>query len=100
MIVGALELEIFIPGSGSLKDKRKVVKSLCDRIRSRFNVSVAEIDFQDKWQRAVLGVSATNSMMSEIEDIFYRIRDIFEEQADCLVTSEKKHFFKTETELT
>jgi len=55
MIVGLLSIEIFIPGSSSLKDKRMVLKSLKDRAHKKFNVSVAETAYQDKWQRALLG---------------------------------------------
>ena len=55
--VGLLTLELLIPAADSLKAKRWVLKSLKDRLHSRFNVSVAEIAEHDKWQRAVLGVS-------------------------------------------
>lgn len=52
---------MFVPESGSLKGKRHVVKALKDRIRSRFNVSVAEVDHQDLWQRATLGVAVVSN---------------------------------------
>lgn len=57
MTVGVCRIELFIPDSGSLKDKRQIVKGLKDRIRSRFNVSVAEVDHLDLWQRASVGVA-------------------------------------------
>jgi len=57
MVVASLTLAFLVPDSGSLKDKRHVIRSLKDRIRSRFNVSVAEVDFQDLWQRATLGIA-------------------------------------------
>jgi uncharacterized protein YlxP (DUF503 family) len=56
--VGVLRVEFVVPGPASLKDKRRVVKSLKERLRSRFNVSVAEVDYQDLWQRGALGVAA------------------------------------------
>jgi uncharacterized protein YlxP (DUF503 family) len=56
MIVGAALIEIHVHGSHSLKEKRGVVRSVLGRIRSRFNVSAAEVGGQDTWQRAVLGV--------------------------------------------
>lgn len=56
MTIGVLHLDIFIAGSRSLKDKRRVVKSLKDRMRSRFNCAVAETDYLDLWQRARLTV--------------------------------------------
>ena len=52
--IGVLTLELRLENSHSLKDKRHVVKSLKDRLRNKFNVSVAEIDYQDLWQRAVV----------------------------------------------
>ena len=61
MIVGVLNIELFIPGSNSLKTKRSIIKGIKDRLRSHFNVSVAEIDHADKWQRASLGVSSVSN---------------------------------------
>jgi len=61
MVVGILQLRVMIRDSQSLKDKRRIVRSLRDRIRSRFNVSVAEVDSLDSRQQATLGVAlATN----------------------------------------
>ena len=56
MIVGLCTLELHIPAVQSLKGKRQVLSSLISRLRNRFNVSVAEIDEQDLWQKAILGV--------------------------------------------
>jgi len=61
MIVGAAVVELHVHGSQSLKEKRGVVRSLVQRLRNRFNVSVAEIGGQDTWQRAVLGIASTGS---------------------------------------
>jgi len=61
MVVGILQLRIMIRDAQSLKDKRRIVKSLRDRIRNRFNVSVSEVDSLDRRQQATLGVAlATN----------------------------------------
>ena len=54
---GLKNAELFIPDSQSLKDKRQVLLSLKDRLREKFNLSVAEVDGQDLWQRAVLGLA-------------------------------------------
>ena len=56
MPIGLLTLEIHLPESHSLKDKRQVLRSLKDRLRGKFNVAVAELDGQDSWQRAVVGI--------------------------------------------
>jgi uncharacterized protein len=59
--VGVLILELRLDESHSLKDKRHYVKSLKDRLRSKFNVAVAEIDYQDLWQRGVVAVVTVSS---------------------------------------
>jgi uncharacterized protein YlxP (DUF503 family) len=54
--IGLLTLHLHIEHSQSLKDKRQVLRTLKDRLRKRFNVSVAELDFQDSWQSSLIGV--------------------------------------------
>ncbi len=56
MPVGLLTLELHIAEAQSLKDKRQILRSLKDRLRAKFNVAVAELDFEDTWQRSVVGV--------------------------------------------
>ena len=56
MPIGLLTLEIHIADAQSLKDKRQVLRSLKDRLRSHFNVAVAELDHQDVWQRSRVGI--------------------------------------------
>jgi hypothetical protein len=58
MPVAVVTLKMSLPDSHSLKDKRHILKSLKDRIRNSFNVSVAEMDLQDVWQSACLAASA------------------------------------------
>lgn len=57
MFVGAARVELRVHGAASLKQKRGVVKSIMQRTRNRFNVSVSEVEGQDTWQRAVLGLT-------------------------------------------
>ncbi len=57
MVIGALKVEFFIPENRSLKGKRKIVKSMVDKVRHRFNVSVAEVGANDNWQKIELGIS-------------------------------------------
>lgn len=78
MIIGLLTVRIHIPMSDSLKSKRMVIRSLKDRLRNRFNVSVAEVAEQDKWQLAELGIScvstdkaSADSMLSKAADLIY-----------------------------
>lgn len=67
MPIGCLTLEIHLPESRSLKDKRQVMRSLKDRLRHRFNVSVAELDGQDTWQSAVVGIVAISADAAYLE---------------------------------
>jgi uncharacterized protein YlxP (DUF503 family) len=64
MHVGVCVIDLRLPGNGSLKGKRRVVKSIVTRVTREFNVSVAEVDDQDVWQRAVLGVACVSSSAS------------------------------------
>lgn len=61
MHVGVCIIDLRLPGNGSLKGKRRVIKSIVTRITREFNVSVAEVEDQDLWQRAVLGVACVSS---------------------------------------
>jgi uncharacterized protein YlxP (DUF503 family) len=80
MNVGLCVLEIHLSSSHSLKDKRRVLKGLKDRLRGRFNVSVAEIDHQDLWQRATLGIVSISGDRQPIESCFGQIRRIVESE--------------------
>ena len=76
MNVGVCKLTLRLPENQDLKGKRRVVKSLCDRIRFKFNVTIAEVDDNDKWQVATLGiacVSNSNRQVAQALDqvIFY-----------------------------
>ncbi|MCU0578138.1 MAG: DUF503 domain-containing protein [Desulfobacterota bacterium] len=61
MVVGVMDLLLWLPEAHSLKDKRQVVKSLKDRIRNHFNVAVAEVGDQQLWQKAHLGVCTVSA---------------------------------------
>jgi uncharacterized protein YlxP (DUF503 family) len=61
MIVGVCEIELHLPDATSLKDKRSILKSLLARLHNTFNVSAAEVDKQDLWQSAVIGVAAVSN---------------------------------------
>lgn len=69
MPVGLLTLELHLPYSHSLKEKRMVIRKLQERLRTRFNVSVSELEFQDVWQRSLIGVAAVASDDSVVESI-------------------------------
>jgi uncharacterized protein len=68
MPIGLLTLEIHIEDAQSLKDKRQVLRSLKDRLRAHFNVAVAELEHQELWQRARIGVVTISGDPKHLEE--------------------------------
>jgi uncharacterized protein YlxP (DUF503 family) len=73
MAVGLLTLELHLAEAQSLKDKRQVLRSLKDRLRAHFNVAVAELDFEDSWQRSVVGVVTLSNEERHVEDSLQKV---------------------------
>lgn len=92
MVVGILTFEVFFPYARSLKDKRQRLKGFMERVRGRFNVSLAEIDFQDKWQRALIGVAAVNSSRNIVEVLLNRILTEAETTLEGEITGHRIEF--------
>lgn len=69
MVVGVCTVELWIPESQSLKDKRRVLHSVKDRLRGKFNLSIAEVDGQDLWQKAVLGMACVANDAGHVEQV-------------------------------
>lgn len=83
MVVGILKVKLHIPQSNSLKAKRMVLKSIKDRVRNNFNVSVMEADHQDKWQVSLLAFACigaysglVNSTLSKVVDFTSSVDDV------------------------
>ena len=72
MIIGIATIELRLPGNGSLKGKRSVVKSLLARLRREFNVSAAEVDANDAWQRAVIGLACVSNSGQQVHSVLMR----------------------------
>jgi hypothetical protein len=93
MPVGLLTLEIHLPYSHSLKEKRAVLRKIRDRLRSRFNVAVAELDHRDVWQVATLGVVSISDSQQLLDAV---LRDVLRESEKILgddVASHEIEFF-------
>jgi len=73
--IGVLTLELRLEHSHSLKEKRHVLESLKTRLRNKFNVSVAEIDYQDMWQRGVLAAVTVSSDHVHAEKVLRSVED-------------------------
>ncbi len=76
MVVGLASIDVHLPESGSLKSKRQILRRIKDRVRNNFNVSIAEVGYNDLWQRTTLGVSVVanqrqfaNQVLSGVVDL-------------------------------
>lgn len=96
MPIGLLTLEIHIPGARSLKDKRQVVRSLKDRLRARFNVAVAELDHQELWQRARVGVVSISGDDRHLEESLQAIAAESERTLGSDLVSQEIEYFEEE----
>jgi uncharacterized protein YlxP (DUF503 family) len=86
MFVGVLRLVFHIPHARSLKDKRRVVQKFRDRVRARFDVSIAEVAEQDKLQRAVFGVSVVSSDAAVCDSVLEQVAHAAETQENAVLT--------------
>lgn len=87
MLVATCSWELSLPGCRSLKDKRRVVKSLKDRVRGRFNVSVAETDHQDLWARAQLSVALVTTDGHFAESVLTQVDRLIEGDGRAVILS-------------
>jgi uncharacterized protein len=91
MIVGVLTLELFFPYARSLKDKRRILHGFKDRVR-RQNVALAEIDFQDLWQRTRLGIVTLNSHAAIVEEVLGRVLADARNLAEAEIAGHEIHY--------
>ncbi len=96
MFIGVVYIEIFIPESSSLKEKRQVLRSIKDRIRSNFNVSVAEIDHQDLWQRSGLAIVCVGDSINFTKEITTKIKNFVEKHYPHFLIGFKHDHFKVD----
>jgi len=86
MTIGFLRLELYIHNSFSLKDKRRVLKSIKDRLRKYFNVSISEISENDKWQLANLGVVTISTDTRHANQTLSKVVDFIEENKEIEIS--------------
>ena len=83
MIIGTCQIELLIANNHSLKGKRRVIKSIKDRVRSKFNVSIAEIGHQEEWQRSTLGVACISNDLGLVDSILNKVLNLIETSSDA-----------------
>lgn len=85
MVVGIVRLELHLPGAQSLKDKRQVVRSLKERLRERVHASVAEVEHQDLWQRAAIGIVVVAADGGQVREMLNSARHIVDQYLQAQV---------------
>ncbi|MDT7880405.1 MAG: DUF503 domain-containing protein [Candidatus Hydrothermia bacterium] len=93
MIIGVLEIEIFIPYSTSIKEKRYIVKSIKDKVKSKYNVSIAELDYHDAWQRSKIGFACLSNSVSYINSYLMDLLKFLQEDKRFEITIYKINWF-------
>lgn len=86
MVVGIVRIELHIPASRSLKDKRQVLRGLKERIRERSRAAVAEVDHHDLWQRAALGVAVVAADAGQVRELLQVARGVVEHTYEAQLT--------------
>ena len=79
MVVGVCQLELYLHDNFSLKGKRQVLRSIVQRARKRFNVSISEVEDQDLWQKAVLGICAVGNDRRRVNSTLDQVVNFIEE---------------------
>lgn len=92
MIIGVLTVELRLGEANSLKDKRRVIKSIIERIKNRFNVSVAEVDEQDAWQRCVIGIAFVSCEKVHAHQVLAAVVRFIEGQGNVFITDYQTEF--------
>ena len=85
MVVGLLQVELSIPSADSLKAKRMVLRSVKDRVRKHFNVSIAEVEDNDQWQSAVLAIAFVSNDRRFANRVLSKVVDFIESSRDLVV---------------
>ncbi len=93
-VVGAMVMTFHIPAAQSLKEKRRVVKSLKDKISGSFNVSVSEVGDLEKWQTASIGVCMISNDRRFMEGSFEKILALADGAPDAQITGHETQFFQ------
>jgi uncharacterized protein YlxP (DUF503 family) len=90
MVVASLTWELSLPGCSSLKEKRSVIRSLRDRLRDKFNVSVAETGLQDVHERAEITIALVASDGKMAESMLQKADQLVEEHGGAVITSVRR----------
>ena len=85
MVVGTLTINLQVPSSTSLKDKRQVVRSLTARLRQTFNVAVAEVGDLDLWQSSIIGIACVSASSRHADEMCQKVLKFVDDDGEALV---------------
>ncbi|MBI1987530.1 MAG: DUF503 domain-containing protein [Nitrospinae bacterium] len=85
MKIGICVVDLYIPNNHSLKGKRQVLKSIKDRVKNRFNVSLAELDEHDKWQRSSLGIVTISNESKQVDSVLNNVMNFIQSSYEVQV---------------
>ena len=87
MVIGVCQITLHLPDSHSLKEKRQIVKSIIARVHNQFEVAIAEVEDNDRWQLATLGMSCVSNSGQHAAEVLERVRTYIEETRPDLIIS-------------
>ena len=90
MIIGICTCEIFIYDANSLKSKRSVVKSIIEKSKNRFNISIAEVGENDKWQRSLIGFATVSNEKKIVDETIERVIQFFNTYSEIEIMNIEK----------
>ena len=96
MWVAVMRLDLLVPGSRSLKDRRQAVKSLKERLLHRYDIACNEVGDLDNWNRASLGISAVSNDKSVLQDVVADIARYAQNDPNVLITNVEKEILNYE----
>lgn len=76
MVIGVCKLELYIPGNGSLKEKRRILKGVLSQVQAKFNVAVSEVDNFSLWQRSSIGVACVTANKGFASQVLNKVVDL------------------------
>lgn len=90
MIIGICTCEIFIFNANSLKSKRSVVKSIIEKSKNRFNISIAEVGENDKWQKSIIAFSTISNDQKIVEETIEKVINFFDSYSEIEIINIKR----------
>jgi uncharacterized protein YlxP (DUF503 family) len=83
MVIGVCTADLYLPTTQSLKDKRRIIKSIIEKIRAKFNVSISEVDYQDQWGKATLGIAIVTTDSAYAQQVLNAATKVIDQNSEA-----------------